>query len=301
MNKQLLSGFLLLTFLRYASAAGDWKSGATAGLSVALGNKIIRIGAFAAAWIAYADRIQYNPGIRLLYHFKNLGPPGKYMELNVSNGLLVGWGKRDADDNPFVNSVANHTGRRYSIAYACNIYRDGMQMNQKTGTVALQIRRLSIIAENDLLGDGKDRFRTGALAVQYRRFNNILGISIITWTGEKGKRVTESGYPSRRGYRETTRFGNCSHGIIALQVQHHAGYGQNIHAAAGVDAEQIRHLFQNRLTHDLCFLPAEWVKTPSSHVPMLDADENMYLFLPGQKIRKPSFYGNIAANPGLFY
>jgi hypothetical protein len=223
------------------------------------------------------------------------------MELQISSGLLAGWGKRDMDSNPFISSVTNRTGRRYSIACAYNIYRDGMQMSQKTGSIAIQIRRVSVIAENDLLGDGKDRFRTGGLAIQYRHFNTILGMSITTWTGEKGKRITESDYPSRRGYRETTRFGNYSHGIAALQVQHHLGYGQNVRVEAGVDAEQVRHLFQNRIIHDLCFLPARWVKTPSSHVPMLDTERNMYLFLPGQKILKPSFYGNIAANPSLFY
>jgi len=282
------------------SYAGDWNGGAAGGLTVYLGNKTDRVGIFASAWIRH-DFIQINPGIRINYHFKNLGPSGRFWELNSYAGLLLAWGKRDSVENPFIYNVSNQTMRRYSFAYACNFYYDGMGTSQKTGTIALQFNKISLISENDLIGDNKDRFRTGGTTIQYQHESVIFGISVLLWTGEKGERITGTNYPSRNGYKTLGRFGEYSHGILCLQARQYLGYGQNAQIAAGMDAEQIRHLFQNKIIHDLSFLPARWVKNPSSHVPMLDAEGKMYLYQPGQKIRKPTPYFNVAMNPALFY
>ncbi|MDR2037006.1 MAG: hypothetical protein LBQ60_03695 [Bacteroidales bacterium] len=294
----------LILFLQlsvFLSISGkEWDGGFTAGMIVYLGNKITRVGIFMGGWVSY-DFIQFNPGIRGYYNFKGLGPPGKYWELNAYGGLLGSWGKKDDIRNHFITGVSNQTGRRYSFAYSYNLYYDGMDMNQKTGTIAVQINKISVIMENDLLGDTKDRFRTGATVIQYKDKHTILGLNLLLWTGEKGKRFTGTGYPARRGYREVSRYGNYSHGILSLQVQHYTGYGQHVRAEAGIDAEQVRHAFQNRFMHDMCFLPENWVKNPSYHVPMLDTEGNMFLYLPGQTIKKPTPYFNLSLNPGLFY
>ncbi len=294
----MLCGIFLFT--NFPVRADDWDAGATLGLTVYLGNKTDRIGIFVGGWVRY-DFVQLNPGIRVYYNFKNFGPPGKYWELDTYAGLLFSWGKRDSIDNPFITNVSNQTMRRYSFAYSYNVYCDGIGTSQKTGTVAVQIDKISLITENDLFGDNKDRFRTASATIQYRHEKTIFGLSCILWTGENGMRITGTNYPSRRGYKEPARFGEYSHGILCLQVQQDLGYGQNIRADAGIDAEQVRHAVQNKVIHDFIFLPEKWVKNPSSHVPMLDTENSMYLYQSGQKIRKPTPYFNIAANPSLFY
>ena len=289
--------FLFFNVLAYA---GDWNGGATAGMTVYFGNKTNRVGIFAGAWIRH-DFVQLNPGIRFCYHFKNLGPDGRCRELNSYTGLLLAWGKRDSMENPFITNVSNQTKRRNSVAYSYNIYGNNMGTSQKTGTFALQFSKISLITENDLFGDTKDRFRTGATSIQYQRESVILGVSLLMWTGEKGVRVSGTDYPSRNGYRVQGRFGQYSHGILCLHARQYLGYGQNALISGGVDAEQIRHLFQNRIIHDMAFLPARWVKNPNSHVPMLDTEGEMFLYQPGQKIRKPTPYFNAAVNPALLY
>jgi hypothetical protein len=48
-------------------------------------------------------------------------------------------------------------------------------------------------------------------------------------------------------------------------------YVSNVYGRIGIDSERIRHAFQNRLMHDLIFLPKRFPrKTP--HYPMLDQD-----------------------------
>ena len=280
--------------------AGEWDAGAAVGFTVNIGNKINSAGIFVGAWVNY-DFVQINAGGRICFNFKNLGTPGCYWESDSYGGALFAYGKRDSTINPFVNSVSNQTMRRYGFAYSYNIYCDGRGTSQKTGVIALQFNKISLITENDIIGDNKDRFRTAGATVQYRHESTVLGISVILWTGEKGERITGTDYPARNGYKKPERFGQYSHGILCLQAQQYLVHGQNVQASAGIDAEQVRHVFQNKIIHDMAFLPARWVKSPSSHVPMLDAEGNMYLYQPGQKIRKPAPYFNLAANPGLFY
>lgn len=292
--------FLLILFAGISLNANDLSVGANVGLTINVGNKINNLGIFAGARISY-DYVQINTGARVFYNFKNLGVHGRYWEFDSYGGLLLAWGKRDSTENRFINNVSNQTKRRYSIAYSYNIYSDGIGTSQKTGTIALQFNKISLITENDIFGDNKDRFRTAAAAVQYRRENTILGINAVLWTGESGERILETDYPARKGYKKFERYGQYSHGIMRLQAQHYLDYGQNVQASAGVDAEQIRNCIQNKIFHDMVLLPSKWVNHQSSHAPMLDTEGNIYLFKPEQKIRKPTPYFNAALNPSLFY
>lgn len=92
---------------------------------------------------------------------------------------------------------------------------------------------------------------------------------------------------------------NSSHGLLSLQVNYHAGYSQNLQANAGVDAEQVRNVVQNKIIHDLPFLPKRWNK--NCHIPMIDSEGKQYLYQENQKIRRPKVLLNVFGNPGLFY
>jgi hypothetical protein len=77
--------------------------------------------------------------------------------------------------------------------------------------------------------------------------------------------------------------------------------GQNIQTNVGVDAEQVRNYVQNRLIHDLIFLPRRWRKTNSCHMPMLDTAGNQYLYRPGQEIKPTQLYWNVFSGAAGFY
>lgn len=147
------------------------------------------------------------------------------------------------------------------------------------------------------------------MLLQYRNKNISIGINNLLWTGANGKRVNDENYPSRFGYMDLTnsQYGNLSHGLLGLQFQfvpikNYYPYGkQTLQFNAGVDAEQIRNVIQNKLIHDMYFIPKAWQKTKNAHIPMISNNGEPFLYKENQKIKKPSLYLNGALNPGLFY
>jgi hypothetical protein len=99
-----------------------------------------------------------------------------------------------------------------------------------------------------------------------------------------------------------SKFANCSAGLLSLQANMLLPYyNQEVQGNLGVDAEQVRNTLQNRIIHDLAFLPRKWRSERNAHMPMLDENGNQYLYKPGQKIRKAGTYVNGFLSPSLFY
>ena len=69
----------------------------------------------------------------------------------------------------------------------------------------------------------------------------------------------------------------------------------------GIDAEQVRHVFQNRIVHDMYFIPERFIGYKNVHYPMLQKDGTPFLQRPGQKVRKPKPFFNLGLNDNLFY
>ena len=105
------------------------------------------------------------------------------------------------------------------------------------------------------------------------------------------------------GYMDTTggTYANISHGLLSAQVKFNIGHAQNIQANFGVDAEQVRNAVQNRLIHDMVFIPRKWFTPINCHIPMIDSKGQQYLFRPDQRIRKPEFFWNFQSNAPAFY
>ena len=78
-------------------------------------------------------------------------------------------------------------------------------------------------------------------------------------------------------------------------------FGQVAQANAGIDAEQVRNALQNRLFHDMVFLPRRWRQPKNCHISMLDTAGNPYLYRPGQHIKKTTPYWNVFTAPFVFY
>jgi hypothetical protein len=303
--------FLLLAICfccKKNSCAQDHSSGfrTNAGIVLAFGTRFDRVGAFVKACYGSGD-LQFNGDLRIYYNLRNLGPRLRYAEAAFSLGVVFGYGSRDtAHSGYLLTPVSNQTGRSNGLAYAHTMYFNRIGTFQHTGTIAIQVNRISFISENDILGHSfYDRFRTGAVLLQYLVSSKLeLGLNCSMWTGQLEHRVRANDYPYRNGYMDTTgsKFANCSAGLLSLQANALLPYyNQEVQSNVGVDAEQVRNVLQNRIIHDLVFLPKKWRSERNAHMPMLDEKGNQYLYQPGQKIRKPETYINGFLNPSLFY
>ena len=278
--------------------------GINIGIVAAVGNKFQRVGLTCQTYCIY-DKAQFNTGLRLYHNFKNLGPAGHYNELVASAGLVVGYGAIQSVYNPFVGVIANQTKYTNSIGYAYNCYFNKIKTTQQTGIIAFQFHNTSIITENDIFARPRlDRFRTGAVLVQYQYKDQYqFAINCTMWTGQMGNKITnDKGFPYI-GYIDTTNgvYANCSHGLLSGQFKMALNYGQSLQANVGIDAEQVRDVVQNRLIHDMLFIPQKWNKPKNCHIPMIDTNGNQCLYKDGQKVRPVQPYFNIFSSAATFY
>ncbi len=274
------------------------------GIVSALGNRFQRIGLTFQTYYCY-DFAQVNAEVRVYHNFKNLGPAKRYNELVTSAGLVMGYGTKQQDHNRFVSVVSNQTNYANSIGYAYNVYFNKIKTTQQTGIIAFQFNELSIISEDDIFARPTlDRFRTGALLVQYQYKDQYqFAVNCTMWTGQMGNKVTDNKDFPFTGYMDTTNgvYTRYSHGLLSGQFKMAVDRGQTLQANMGIDAEQVRNFVQNRLIHDMLFIPRKWYKPKNCHIPMLDVNGKQYLYRPNQKIKPAQPYWNVFTGTGSFY
>ncbi len=280
--------------------------GGNLSLSFRLGTKLNAIGLVLQGFY-YREHIQVNGNLRLVYNFNTFVPKKSGFEIQSSLGLLICLGEvKDSIQNPFLHSLSNQTGREYSFGYAINLYLDQIKTSQPTGTIALQYNRFQFLTENDILGrPSSDRYRTAGVLFLYRFDDYQIGLNTLLWTGNPtgSMIVRDSNYPSKYGYVDMkgAKYGNFSTGIMSLQIQYVLPYQQIAQANIGLDSEWIRHFWQNRLIHDMYFIPAKLNPAKNPHIPMVDTEGNPYLYEEGQKVRRNQFYFNLGLNQSPFY
>jgi hypothetical protein len=274
------------------------------GAVIAVGNRFHRMGLVLQGYYV-CDFIQVNAETRVYHSLKNLGPKFEYNEAVTSVGAVIAYGGKQDYFNPFLNSVSNQTKRKFSVGYSYNTYFNRIRTKQTTGTIALQFGNVSLISENDLYAHPLlDRFRTGAFLIQYQHKNIFqAAVNCTMWTGKMGNACRDNKEFPHVGYIDTTGglYTNYSHGLLSAQFKLNMGYGQNAQLNLGADAEQVRNAIQNRLIHDMIFLPRKWFTPINCHIPMLDEKGNQYLYGKDQKIRKANIYWNTFSNAALFY
>lgn len=306
MKKLLPYGVLFLAVLFNSASAQPYYRTRHVGVNLSLvssfGTHFQRFGVALQGYYVYRFA-QVNAEVRLYDNFKNLGPQGEYAELAASMGLVLAYGQRHKGYNRFLSPVSNQTRYNNSVGYSYTCWFNKIKTKQQTGAVSLQFGRFSLITENDILARPMlDRFRTGAILLQYQDRHIQYGLNCTMWTGQMGHKV--SGNPHfPNGYMDTTggTYTNYSHGLLSAQVKYADANGQFYQANAGVDAEQVRNAVQNKLVHDMIFIPRKWYTPINAHIPMLDARGRQYLYQEGQQIRKPKPYFNFHTGPGLFY
>jgi Bacterial toxin 23 len=302
-NHIIICLLCLSTLSGYAQLFSGSNWGFNIGAVSALGNRFQRIGLTFQGY--YHDNFaQFNAEVRVYHNFKNLGPPRHYNELVTAAGLVVGYGKKNTEHNSFVSSVSNQTGYTNSVGYSYNVYFNRIKTTQQTGIIALQFNKVSIISENDIFARPiLDRFRTGAILVQYQ-YKDIaqFAINCTLWTGKMGKEITNNKDFPYVGYLDTTGgvYTRYSHGLLSGQCKMNLDHGQTAQANIGIDAEQVRNFLQNRLVHDLT-VALKKGKPQNCHLPMLDTNGDQYLYRPGQEIKPAHFYWNVFTGAGSFY
>jgi len=287
----------------------DSKIGGKVGLVLTFGKPINRIGLTANAYYFY-DFTQVNLEWQGYYNFTNYGPQQPSWEMRPSVGIAFGFGPKQATENPFLSPYFQQTGRRHSIAYSFHYYKNKIGTTQGTGTIALQLNQLHIIVENDVFGNtkGMDKFRTGGFAVAYQDGDFLYEIKSVLWTGEtRGdarKRYKDvDHYKCRFGYTDISAlpFGKLSHGVVAARVHYALPYGQVAQLGLGVDAEQVRHFWQNQVIHDMYFFPKEWTKVRNYHYPMLDTNGFPCVHADEQQVRAARWFWEVGLNGSAFY
>ena len=299
----IISLFFLLENKISAQQYHNENVGINIGIVTAFGNKFDRFGVSLNGYYT-SNNIQVNGGLRCYFNFKNIGPKKQYIEAVTSLGVVYGYGKTGTDSSFFFNPISNQTLKQNSVGYAFNYYINPIGTNQQTGTISIEVNNFNLIAENDIFARPKlDRYRTGAFLIQYRKADFALGVNTTLFTGKMGKKVQDKDYPFSHLYKNDNDgiYTKSSSGLLSVQAQYISKYYQQLQGNVGVDSERVRHLIQNRLIHDMIFLPRNWRKKDNAHIPMLDSDGNQYLFKKSQDIKKSTLYFNAFSNSGLFY
>lgn len=280
--------------------------GGSGGITFNLGTHYQRVGLFVAGYY-YHNFFQLNAQARWHFNIKNLGPPLKGHEGQFGLGTVFSMGGYDEERNPFIGLVGNQTGRKYSVGYAYNIYIDQIETSQRTGTIGLQLNRVDIIVENDILGSlGSDRYRTSGIYVGYRIDDYRMGLNTTFWIGNadspKVKKVRDNSF-ARYGYKDLSEAenGKYSNGLLSVQLEHVFPYSQTGRLNLGVDSEHVRNYVQNKVMHDLNFWPEKWNPAHNYHVPMLDTNGFPYTYQTHQQVKPLIFYFDASLNPTYFY
>ncbi len=285
--------------------AQNWYSldfGVNASLFVSLGSHQTSIGGKLNTFLGIQN-MQLNSGITTRYFVKNIGSRCHFWEHRIGFGAVVRWGERKNPVNYNFDVALHNSAHKYSLGYGYLWYFDPVGTKQRSGTWNLGIERIDLQFENDVFGgQAKDRFRTGGLSVSYRDSIQQIAIKLILWTGETAKsvwsRTPQLKQPS--GFRDLSSlpYGYLNHGILCIEYSCVVSFNQTVGGRIGWDSEYTRHVFQNRISHDLIFLPKK-IERNTPHYPMFDEFGNNVWTR--KAARKPKFYGKLFIGDDLFY
>ncbi|XOV68317.1 MAG: polymorphic toxin type 23 domain-containing protein [Fluviicola sp.] len=291
--------FFLGTFTSFGQDYFRDHFGGSVGVSMTIGSHQSNFGVHLNGY--YTDYFyQINVGTRLSFVPHSFGGRKSFWESRSAVGVILLEGKSEREVDFELDGLNHQTAKNLGIGFNYIWYHDGAGTSQTSGGFGMHIREFSMYHENDIFsGTGRDRFRTGQFHFSYRYQQHKITAGIQLWTGESNSAPmkTEGCDDCKSGYRDlrNTKFGKTSHGILYVGWRQQHGFGQNSGVRLGWDAESIRHIFQNKVIHDL----GVFIKKPTPHYPMLDA--NGIPTFDASQVREPRFYFSIGANSGWAY
>lgn len=275
MKKYILSLFIFLSNQTFAQNWNEFSFSSMLGITATVGTHSTRVGLHVSAHFMYSFA-QVNISNFANFNLFGYGKRKKYLESRTALGLVLLGGKRNNTIDFQYDGLSNNTKYQYGLGYNYIWYHDQAKTTQRSGGWAIHANKISILLENDVFGgQSKDRFRTGHLAFTYRYLNTKFTLGLNIWTGETAnsswERIAMKKCPSGFRLLEDLPYGKTSQGILYVGMTQHLAYVQNVYGRIGIDSERIRHAFQNRLMHDLVFLPKSFPRN-TPHYPMLDSE-----------------------------
>lgn len=300
-----LYGFILITFVLHSSAQTHISS--EFGLHIVIGSAVRKIGVYTQSSVRNSH-LQINARISPTYNFKHWGNASRTPELQVGTAVFYAY-KDDIYSRLKKDFLSQETSYSSSFGYAIKWYFDKNQTSQRTGTLIYQVNEWRYIFENDMFAKKmSDKYRTAAFKITYTHFDQEYQLQLLMWTGSfngvGAKKVrNDSTFKARYGYFDLTNspHGLESHGILSFGVTKDYTFAPPISYSLGIDAEQVRNIFQNKFIHDSWFLPDFMIPYKNLHFPMICDDGSIYLYKNGQKIRKPKLYYQIGTGESMFY
>ena len=217
---------------------------------------------------------QLNAGQQFIFNVEDLGNRANFIEGRTVVGAIILGGKRDNQIDPFIQPLNHQSNYRNGIGYSHIWYFDKVGTSQRSGAWVVHLSQFSVYHENDIFGgQGKDRFRSGDFQFAYRINNLRFSAGVRIWTGETSHtdwiKFNNNACPNGYKSLEDNAYGRTSHGIFYAGLTGALIHNQYASFYSGIDSEVIRHVFQNRLMHDLPFLPKK-IKRTTPHYPMID-------------------------------
>lgn len=295
--------FLVLPFCTSFTCVAQ-RVGFQIGSTLVFGSKVNAIGLNINAY--YTDFFyQLNLSNNTKIAFTSYGNRKQYIENRFAGGLILLAGKKTQTEDFQLDALIQNTKYDYALGFNYILYNDNIGTSQLSGAWSITLKKTAILFENDVFGgQARDRFRSGIMQVNYRYRDNLkLFVNLYIWTGEtKGSTWIKTPQPScPNGYRslEKLPFGKTSHGILSFGGHFTTNYMQQSYAGefltlkGGLDSEQIRHFVQNRISHDLIFMP-QFYKRNTPHYPRLN-EEGKPIFNRKDR-RKDRFYFQASLN-----
>lgn len=292
---------LLLIFISGYSRAQSYFSehfGGSVGVVLNMGTHVDAIGINLKGF--YTDYFfQLNAGSTFYFRPKSYGGRTNFWESRTVFGAVLLAGKKEQTPNLMLDGLNHQTPYNLGLAYNFILYHDNRNTSQRSGAWGFHIKRFSLFHENDFFGGrGEDRFRTGLGLLNYRYKDWQFSMGMYIWTGDSRhapwQRISMENCPNGFCILEDQPYGKTSHGILYASVTRHFPFGQTATMRVGVDSEHFRHAFQNRLIHDIMFLPQNAVERSTPHYPRLD--ENGCPTFDKNDVRKNKFYFQFNAN-----
>ncbi|MEO0866988.1 MAG: polymorphic toxin type 23 domain-containing protein [Cyanobacteria bacterium J06642_11] len=272
--------------LAQLSMAQAFDAGIKAGISYQVGTQTNRIGLTVGTFVRNNDidteAFAHWSGYR---HFSHIETPEAGWQQEITLGLTQGFGPQRATGDHDWSLAANNTERYNSVSAYTTIYNDTYNTSQRLVGLGLNIGDANLRFENDydpfeLLGDGEDRFRTGALELGYRTnddVNLVLGFNVFTGDALDGGRDHTIGpngaYTLTRADGTAVTAADRSTGTIYggarnLDLEDDADFIglDNMQLRLGWSSEGIRDTTQNRF-HDLI---------DNSRIPVRDVPGKLY-------------------------
>lgn len=276
-TKLYIVSCLLFIFnnLSFSQFKSDPHLGFQVGGVISLGTHVNTFGLKASFY--YSNYFfQANIGTLLKYNITSFGKRKHFFENRFHIGAVLLGGKKDAPIDFLIDGLNHQSTFRNAVAYNYIIYTDNKGTSQRSGAWGLHLYPVSVLFENDVFaGQAKDRFRTGDIEIRYRQEHVSFFTNFYIWTGETRHSVWNRTPKEKcpNGFRslENLPFGKTSHGIWSVGIHYNLFPLHTLTSKIGFDSEQVRHIIQNRLTHDLILLPKK-IERNTPHYPRLNKE-----------------------------